>query len=816
MILDLVEADFEILGYNYIDMENDYHFGFDSSLQEYSSAQTELPHLIRARGKFLYAVIPLLLLLFATLTDAQTVVRGQVLDWETQAPLSGANISAIDRDEGTFTEDDGRFELLTGASEIAVSYIGYKTQRIAIEGETLSLTIELKPTATSGIGVVVVEDSPIQRQTAAPVQKILTDQLQRDDGLSIRPALNRVSGVYMHSGALNTNRITIRGIGNRSPFGTTKIRAYFNDIPLTTGVGETTIEDLDLTLLDQVEVWKGPTASVYGAGLGGMIHLKSWGKEVQPTTALSTYYQTGSFGLSRNVNRFKYYSPDEKVQLQLNANFTHSDGYRENNRYDRSSLTALGRIEANEKNEVSFLANYIDLKSFIPSSINQTDFENNPEVAAANWAAIMGFEDYQKLLLGLSNRHFFFKKDSGRNLSNTTSIFATTRTAYEPRPFNILRENSQAMGFRSRFDWNDHQFRGTGDGWAPHLSLGIEYFRENYDWQTYEINDAERGAILSDNQELRRYYNLFWEAHFKFGDKFFSTLGVNLNQTDYQLEDFYLSDGDISGNYDFEAILSPRLGLGYNLSEQVTLFGVVSHGFSSPTLEETLAPEGGINPEIQPERGWNFELGSRGNLWSRLSYDISVFSMQIKDLLVARRTAQDQFVGVNAGKTEHNGLEVFLDYRQPFSSGEWGFFTTYTYADYRFEEFVDGDADYSGNELTGTAPHSVHAGINLDLNAGFYGNINYQFLDAMPMRDDNSIYSDSWQVVNLKLGYKKTIAKRFKLDLHFGVNNIADEHYASMVLINASSFGGAAPRYYYPGLPRHYYGGIQVEVALSD
>mgnify|MGYP000571665588 CR=1 FL=1 len=39
-------------------------------------------------------------------------------------------------------------------------------------------------------------------------------------------------------------------------------------------------------------------------------------------------------------------------------------------------------------------------------------------------------------------------------------------------------------------------------------------------------------------------------------------------------------------------------------------------------------------------------------------------------------------------------------------------------------------------------------------------------------------------------------------------NNIFNEKYASMLLINASGFGGSAPRYYYPGEPNNYYAGL--------
>ena len=62
--------------------------------------------------------------------------------------------------------------------------------------------------------------------------------------LYLTPVLNKIPGVTMQQGALNTNRITIRGIGARSQYGTNKIKAYFDGIPLSSGEGETTIDEL--------------------------------------------------------------------------------------------------------------------------------------------------------------------------------------------------------------------------------------------------------------------------------------------------------------------------------------------------------------------------------------------------------------------------------------------------------------------------------------------------------------------------------------------------------------------------------------------
>lgn len=751
-------------------------------------------------------------LFFYAFTNAQINISGIVIDASTKEPLPFANIRGFETNEGTQTEADGVFNFQTKSDTIIISFLGYRTTRVGDLNDGDYLEISLIPQAfiMHTVPVVVGTASPISLNTLAPITNIELGHLGRDNDVIITPALNRVPGVFMHSGALNTNRITIRGIGNRSPFATTKIRAYLDDIPLTSGIGETTIEDIDLSILDQVQVWKGPTASTYGAGLGGMIHLKTKTQEQATPTSVKYASSLGSYGLFRNVVDANAVHRNGDFNVHLNYANTHSDGYRENNEYNRETLTLLAKAKIGEANESSLIINYTDLKAFIPSSLNQTDFDNEPRKAAFTWAQVMGFEDAEKVLIGLSNQANLVK---GKNfkLYNTTSVFSTYRTAFESRPFNILRENNQAIGARTKFSY--HQGKKAV---LPNIIIGIEGFLENYNWQTYETNGGQLDTLLSDNEEKRKYFNFFAEANYELGKGVFTTLGFNVNQTKYNLKDFYLRNGDLSGEYTFDLIFSPRLSLGYHLSPRTTLFATVSHGFSPPTLEETLAPDGSINPDIQPEKGWNFEIGGRGkHLNGYFSFDVSLYSMRIQDLLVARRTAEDQFVGINAGKTTHNGLETYLQYHVMGYNSPLNVFLTYTYSDYQFDEFVDGENDFSGNDLTGTAPHLLTAGIDYRPAKGFYANLNYQFVDAMPMRDDNSIFSEAYQLVNLRLGYHLTVGSKFLLEIYGGLNNVFDEKYASMILINAGSFGGRAPRYFYPGLPRNYYGGVVLKYVFG-
>lgn len=109
------------------------------------------------------------------------------------------------------------------------------------------------------------------QDTPASIGILSKKDLLQNNTTDISTVINTVSGVFMQSSNFTTNRISIRGIGTRTPYGTNKIRAFYGNIPLTSGNSETVIDDIDLENLNQIEIIKGPLSSVYGAGLGGAI-----------------------------------------------------------------------------------------------------------------------------------------------------------------------------------------------------------------------------------------------------------------------------------------------------------------------------------------------------------------------------------------------------------------------------------------------------------------------------------------------------------------------------------------------------------------
>ena len=356
-------------------------------------------------------------------------------------------------------------------------------------------------------------------------------------------------------------------------------------------------------------------------------------------------------------------------------------------------------------------------------------------------------------------------------------------------------------------------------------TAGVEFFYDSNSYQTYENlyrdfppgTGSVPGAQLSDFRENRYYLNLFADSKLELSAKASLDFGFNINQTNYRLDDnFDENDTDFSGDYSFDTMFSPRLGFTYQFNKTNMAYAQISHGFSPPKLEETLLPDGLINTEIQPETGWNYEIGSRGRMIKDIfQYEVSLYLMDVDDLLVARRTGDDEFIGVNAGKTELKGIELGLSYFILQSDKvSISHANALSLNDHVFKEFEDLEEDYSGNELTGVPSHTFNSQLFVDSELGLYGYVNYYAVGKIPIRDDNSVYSDAYQVVNVKLGYRRTLSRNWELDLYGGINNLFDEKYASMLQINAGSFGGSAPRYYYPGEPINFYGGLRLGYAF--
>lgn len=666
---------------------------------------------------------------------------------------------------------------------------------------------------TTALSEVILIGSPIKntlQKTASSIALISAKEINQTDGVILTPVLNKTAGVYMQQGTLNTNRITIRGIGARSQFSTNRVKAYFEEIPLTSGEGETTLEDIDLSVLNKIEIIKGPNSSSFGSGLGGVIHLVG-NHSSKENSFVKSSTTVGSFGLFKNSISCQMSS--SKTNIYANYSNLQSEGFRANSGYDRQSINLFGKHQLSEKGKVNFIGIATRLKAFIPSSINQTDFDNSPEIAATNWAAARGFESYDKLLLGISYDHTFSEK---WNWNST--VFSNFKEAYEPRPFDILEDNIVNLGLRSKLNYSDKLF------YIPtKISIGTEILREKYSFSLFENlyqSQPGQGSIqgnkFSDASQNQNYVNLFWQMEMQLSSKFNLESGLAFNQTNYTQKDEFQSDATTKENYSFDAILLPRVGLSYQFSQGKNLYFSVSKGFSHPTVAETLTPKGQLNPDILPEIGINYEVGFKGNfLKNKIYTEVSLYATTIKNLLVARRVAEDQFVGINAGESLHQGIEFLINGKlistekiqlNSYISGNLNHF--------EFVDFLDNDNDFSGNQLPSVPEFQWNFGLDFTAKS-FTFSTSYRSVGNMFLNDANSLFSEPYQLLDIHTTYTFSIWKNLKANLQLGIQNSLDEKYAASILPNAIGFGTVAPRYFYPGNPRNYYGGMSLNYRFN-
>lgn len=181
-------------------------------------------------------VLLLVPVFFMTLSArSQSIVKGKIIDSETNEELVGATVMVKGTTEGVATNLDGSFELKTaadGKQTLIFRSVGYKEQQkdVQLSGSVLDLgTVKLK-TESIGLGDVTVTASvAVRRKT--PVAISVVEPVEIEAKLSTQEfpeMLKSTPGVYATKagGAFGDSRINLRG------FEQANIAVMINGVPM--------------------------------------------------------------------------------------------------------------------------------------------------------------------------------------------------------------------------------------------------------------------------------------------------------------------------------------------------------------------------------------------------------------------------------------------------------------------------------------------------------------------------------------------------------------------------------------------------------
>lgn len=753
--------------------------------------------------KFTFIILLLLPIFFANILFAQNTIL--VKELETNKPLNGANIKNISSGELTTTDLTGIAQLanVQPGTEIQISYIGFKTLNyVLVSGENI-VYLETDYQLLTALTVVGYENNRKLSEIAGSYALNSKLNMEKFNDESLVRSMNTLPGIRFEERSPSSYRVSIRGNLLRAPFGVRNVKVYWNDIPYTDPTGNTPLNLLDMNSMGKIEVIKGPAGSVFGASNGGVLNIYSDVAQIKPLTA-DISYTAGSYGyhkVSTNLN-----TGNAQNRFSVRYAKQKGEGYREHTNFDREVIQMSGSFYTSEKRTLRAQILYSDLFYQTPGGLTKEQYDTDPRQARPGIADKKVSIDHQNLIAGLVQDYEWNEK-----VQNTTSIYMTNGAKEHPFTMNYEFEKLKSYGGRTSFDFNTHL------GIMPtKFTTGAEFNYGDFYYRAHGNNAGYADTLQYENDLKSLQSFVFLQADVNLSDKWILNVGTSLNYLNYDIN--RLKDVELDTSFQltktFDPEFIPRIGIVGKLTSELSIHGSISSGFSPPTIEELITSDGGINEALEAEKGINYEIGARGDAFNNnIYFDITTFLMQQKETIVSKTTDLGTVIFENSGSTSQRGIELLLGY-SIFKNTEnvislLKIQTAFTHHNFTFKDYVkrsrDENVDYSGNELTGTAPNISVTSLDLETKSGGHLNITYNFTDKIPLNDANTVYADSYQLISAKAGWKVKLKQKHLLDVFCGVDNLLNEKYSLGNDLNA--FG---QRYYNPSPERNYFGGLKL------
>lgn len=683
---------------------------------------------------------------------------------------------------------------LTYSLYLLLCFFCAQAQSDSVSNDTIALQY-IQPVTVTAYG-----QSRNINEAPASISILNSKQLERFGNTNLLPAINTLPGVRMEERSPGSFRLNIRGSSLRSPFGVRNVKVYYNDIPISDPSGFTYLNQLGYYNIQQIEVIKGPASSLYGAGNGGVMILNSmpplWTPGVTVGYSYGSYYQNNAL-IEAHVG-------NEGFKNVIRYQTLHSDGYRQHANMRKDILSWDAALKTGSKGILNITALYTDLYYQTPGALTLAEYEANPRGARPRIGATPGSVEnkaaiHQKNVLG--GFTYLYKFDN--RWQHATTIYGSYTQFTNPTVRNYSDNIEPHYGGRTTV-----KYETLAGNSRIQWQAGAEVQQQIANIKTLTNNVGSAGILQTEDdvnsRQLLGFTQLTWHIHhwvFEGG----------LSVSNYKLGITRISNTPpIDYTTDMGMQLSPRLAMLYKAGNNTSIYANTARGFSTPTTAE-LSPSGSpINLSLQPEIGWNYETGVRGNmLGNRLSYDISAFYYNLSNAIVQRRDAAGGDTYINSGATDQFGIEGRIDYAliQNTSSflqacNIWG---SYTYYDFRYRNFIRETNDYSGKQLPGVAPNTAACGLDANFKHGLYINITYNYVDRIALNDGNTVHAAAYHLLVAKVGYTLLFG-RYNMQLYTGIDNVLNQHYSLGNDINA-----AAGRYYNAAPGINYYAGIQLQ-----
>lgn len=215
-------------------------------------------------------------ILIQTIALAQTAIKGTITS--DGMPLQQANVIVKNTEKATISDINGLYSIkniAAGTHEILISHTGFKSQKkniIVTDTTAIVLDFDLKEDNALDEVVVTGTLKAVSRlESPVPVEVYKPVFFKKNPTANIFEALQNVNGVrpQLNCNVCNTGDIHINGL--EGPY----TLVLIDGMPIVSGLSTVYgLSGIPNSLLERVEIVKGPASSLYGSeAVGGLINI---------------------------------------------------------------------------------------------------------------------------------------------------------------------------------------------------------------------------------------------------------------------------------------------------------------------------------------------------------------------------------------------------------------------------------------------------------------------------------------------------------------------------------------------------------------
>ncbi|WP_101674328.1 TonB-dependent receptor family protein [Alloalcanivorax mobilis] len=634
--------------------------------------------------------------------------------------------------------------------------------------------------------------------TPSAVTVVDTEAAQRGrPNLQLDEALNRVPGLFFQNryNFAQNLRLSSRGFGARSPFGVRGLHLRVDGLPITLPDGQSQVDAIDLDSVRRVEVLRGPASSLYGNAAGGVVLLHTAdGSDGPPGASVSV--EGGGDGYRKANLQQQGRNADGSHHVSVTA--LGFDGQRQQSRVEKYQLDGHWR-HALAGGELTTLVNLLDEPTAEdPGGLTRAQVDANRDQASRFARLLDAGQTVRQQRIGAVYRHPWAEGEW------QGSLHYTHRDFEQQLPF----PGSSLLGYQRHFYGGDLRYSGQAGPLA--YTLGTEVSRQEDDRYRFNVNaDGTRAARSGDEQQNATAAGLFGQATLPLSPTWSWTLGSRLDRVQLAIGDRFAADGDNDGHQRFNEY-SYSTGLNWRPVPGQQLYASVGSAFETPTFSEFANPDGGgFNPDLEPQKAINREIGARGTLNPRWRYEVAVFSVSTRDEIVPYDVSGQTFYR-NAGRTRRDGIELGLTW---FPDDWTTVSAAWTWGHYRFRDDQSNGQDLDGNALPGLPENQLYLEYRRDFAGGGFAALETLMVDSVYAEDSNQTRVPGYALVNGRVGHRWQGAGQRALTVYLSARNLLDRDYIANLRINTNSDRPLDERgYFEPGPGRTWIVGLEAKL----